>query len=240
VTLRIARFAEFLLLFAVAPLMILLIRRPGFLFLALWIGGYVTYRASRRATPSPPATMRAIMQRLAWFTPFFAGLFLMATAPPPNEAERAQARAMRAMLLRFVLLGAALTLAARFALPENFLDLPRHRPVLWVAIMLLYPLLSVWPQEVIFRRFIFHRYASLFPTPLSMVAASAIAFGFAHVIFLNWIAVAMTTAGGAMFAADYARHRSLALSCLEHSLYGCLVFTIGLGRFFYTGAAWHH
>jgi len=237
---RIARAAEFLLLFVAAPLLILLVRRPGILFLALWIGGFVTYRASRPAAPAPPPTLRAVMHRLAWFTPFLAGLALMAAAPPPNEAERAHARAMRAILLRFVMLGAALTLATRVAMPENFLDLPRHRPILWVAIMLLYPLLSVWPQEVIFRRFIFQRYASLFPTALSMVAASALAFGFAHVIFLNAIAVVMTTAGGAMFAAGYARHRSLALSCWEHSLYGCLVFTIGLGRFFYTGAAWHH
>jgi hypothetical protein len=50
----------------------------------------------------------------------------------------------------------------------------------------------------------------------------------------------MTTAGGLLFARDYARHRSLSLTCLEHSLYGCLIFTIGLGRFFYTGAAWKH
>jgi hypothetical protein len=239
-TRRVARAGEFALLFIVAPLLILLIRRPGVLFLALWIGGFVTYRASRPAMPAPPPTLRAVMHRLAWFTPFFAGLFLMATAPPPNEAERAQARAARNVLLRFLILGAALTLATRLAMPEHFLDLPRHRPILWVAIMLFYPLLSVWPQEVIFRRFMFHRYAALFPTTLSLIAASAVAFGFAHVIFLNWLAVLMTTAGGAMFAADYARHKSLALSCLEHSLYGCLVFTIGLGRFFYTGAAWHH
>lgn len=237
---RIARAAEFVLLFIAAPLLILLIRRPGVLFLALWVGGFLTYRASRPATPSPPPHLRAVMHRLAWFTPFFAGLLLMATAPPPNDAERAKARAMRDILLRFVILSAALTLATRLALPEDFLDLPRHRPILWVAIILLYPLLSVWPQEVIFRRFIFHLYAALFPAALPLIATSAIAFGFAHVIFLNGTAIAMTTAGGAMFAAGYARHRSLTLSCIEHSLYGCLVFTIGLGRFFYTGTAWHH
>jgi membrane protease YdiL (CAAX protease family) len=71
------------------------------------------------------------------------------------------------------------------------------------------------------------------------VAASAFAFGYAHIIFLNWIAVAMTTFGGFLFARDYTRHRSLSLVCLEHALYGCLIFTVGLGRFFYSGAAWH-
>ncbi len=106
--------------------------------------------------------------------------------------------------------------------------------------MVLYPLLSVWPQEMLYRSLLFHRYRALFRTDIALILVSALAFGFAHVIFLNWIAVAMTVAGGFLFARDYARHRSLPLSCLEHSLYGCLIFTVGLGRFFYTGAAWHH
>jgi membrane protease YdiL (CAAX protease family) len=105
--------------------------------------------------------------------------------------------------------------------------------------MLLYPLLSVWPQEVIFRRFFFARYQEIFGAA-GLVPASALAFGFAHIIFLNWVAVAMTLAGGAIFATDYARYRRLGLACLEHSLYGCLIFTIGLGQYFYTGPAWHH
>jgi membrane protease YdiL (CAAX protease family) len=155
-------------------------------------------------------------------------------------AETARGRQTQAVLLRFLLLGTLLTLITRHAMPAQFLDLPRHRPVLWVAIMLLYPLLSVWPQEVIFRRFMLVRYARLFGARTGFIAASALAFGYAHIIFLNWISIAMTTAGGAMFAYDYARHRRLGLACLEHSLYGCLVFTIGLGRYFYTGAAWHH
>lgn len=83
-------------------------------------------------------------------------------------------------------------------------------------------------------------YRSLFRSDTGIIIASALAFGFAHVIFLNWIAIGMTTVGGLLFARDYARHRSLRLTCLEHSLYGCLIFTVGLGRFFYTGAAWHH
>ncbi|GBR19081.1 hypothetical protein AA3271_0383 [Gluconobacter japonicus NBRC 3271] len=71
------------------------------------------------------------------------------------------------------------------------------------------------------------------------IVASAVAFGFAHILFLNWIAVGMTLIGGVLFASDYSRHRSLTLTCFEHSLYGCLIFTVGLGRFFYTGEAWN-
>jgi hypothetical protein len=61
---------------------------------------------------------------------------------------------------------------------------------------------------------------------------------FAHVLLMNPVAVIMTALGGYLFAKDYARHQSLALACLEHALYGCWVFTLGLGIFFYTGAAW--
>jgi len=147
---------------------------------------------------------------------------------------------VRRILRRFLLLGAALTAATWLIFPGLFLALPRLHTLFWALIMVLYPVLSVWPQEVIFRLFLRRRYAPIFGTGMGFIAASALAFGFAHVIFLNWIAVALTVAGGAMFAFDYARHRRLWLSCLEHSLYGCLVFTIGLGRFFYTGAAWHH
>lgn len=142
--------------------------------------------------------------------------------------------------LRFAVLAPLITLVTWAVWPHLFLSLPRQRPLFWALIMVLYPLLSVWPQEMLYRRLLFHRYRALFRTDIALILMSAAAFGFAHIIFLNWIAVAMTAAGGLLFARDYARHRSLPLTCLEHSLYGCLIFTVGLGRFFYTGAAWHH
>ena len=147
---------------------------------------------------------------------------------------------LRAIGQRFLVLAPLIAAATWLLLPQSFLDLPRERPLFWVLIMVLYPLLSVWPQEMLYRSLLFHRYRPLFGTDSRLTLVSAAAFGFAHVIFLNWIAVAMTAAGGFLFARDYARHRSLPLTCIEHSLYGCLIFTVGLGRFFYTGAAWHH
>ncbi|MCL4740666.1 MAG: CPBP family intramembrane metalloprotease [Phycisphaerales bacterium] len=135
----------------------------------------------------------------------------------------------------FVPLGAAIGLAVAVFDAESLFSLPRRRPELWATIMLLYPLVSVYPQEVIFRVFFFHRYAALFPRPSTMVAASALAFGLVHVVFHNWIAVAMTLAGGLLFAATYARTRSALAVSVEHALYGCLIFTIGLGEHFYSG-----
>jgi hypothetical protein len=45
----------------------------------------------------------------------------------------------------------------------------------------------------------------------------------------------LTFFGGYLFAYTYAKTRSLLLVSIEHALYGCLLYTIGLGRFFYTG-----
>jgi membrane protease YdiL (CAAX protease family) len=234
---RVFLWAEFLVLFVAGPLFVLDLRRPGVLFLLLWIGGFVCYRASRPSVPEPLPNLQTILRRIAMIAPLRVGLALLFLTKP-SAAERARGQETRAVLLRFLVLGTLITFATRSAMPAAFLNLPLHRPVLWVAIMVLYPLLSVWPQEVIFRRFLFTRYSAIFGET-GVIAASALAFGYAHIIFLNWFAVLMTLAGGAIFAFEYSRHRRLGLACLEHSLYGCLIFTIGLGRFFYTGAAWH-
>ncbi|MEU4707697.1 hypothetical protein AB0G00_14815 [Nocardia salmonicida] len=42
---------------------------------------------------------------------------------------------------------------------------------------------------------------------------------------------------GVLFATRYQRTRSLLTTSVEHALYGILMFTIGLGDFFYHGAA---
>jgi hypothetical protein len=56
-----------------------------------------------------------------------------------------------------------------------------------------------------------------------------------HVIFGNGLAMALTLVGGLFFGHTYLRTRSLLACTFEHGLYGCFVFTIGLGRFFYAG-----
>ncbi len=47
----------------------------------------------------------------------------------------------------------------------------------------------------------------------------------------------MTIVGGWIFASRYRRTRSLFTVSVEHALYGMLVFTVGLGQYFYHGAA---
>ena len=120
--------------------------------------------------------------------------------------------------------------------PERLFELPRRNVLLWAMIMVFYPLLSVYPQEILYRTFFFHRYSDLFPRPRVRIAASAAAFGYMHIVFENWIAVVLTLLGGLLFAKTYESTRSTLAVSFEHALYGCLIFTIGLGWYFYGGA----
>jgi membrane protease YdiL (CAAX protease family) len=128
-----------------------------------------------------------------------------------------------------------LWLGVRQFAPELEWSLVRQSPGFWAVVMVLYPVLSVYPQGLVYRAFFFERYAVLFPGKWTMIVASALAFAFMHLIFRNWLAVGLTFAGGLLFAARYAETGSLATSCFEHALYGCWLFTVGLGQYFYHG-----
>jgi uncharacterized protein len=130
-----------------------------------------------------------------------------------------------------------LALAVRMVAPELLFSLVKRSPGFWVLIMVLYPLVSVYPQEVLYRAFFFHRYQAVFGTGWTMILASALAFGFAHIILGNWLAVGLSFAGGLLFGFTYHSSNSLLLTCIDHAIFGNFLFTIGLGRFFYHGAA---
>ena len=142
------------------------------------------------------------------------------------------------MLVLFAVLGGAMSLFVALVLPEQFLALPLNRPKLWRKIMILYPIMSVAAQELIFRTFFFHRYGPLFGRSRWMlIGVNAAAFGLAHIIYGSYVSLILTTVLGVLLAWRYERTRSFWAVWLEHALYGCLVFTIGLGAFFFTGVA---
>lgn len=128
---------------------------------------------------------------------------------------------------------AALLVLALVSQPSGLFAFPRLEPVTWMVVMLLYPLLSALPQELIYRAFFFRRYGSLFRDEKIVGYASAIAFSFLHIVYDNWWALGLSLIGGLMFAATWRRTHSLFWVSVEHALYGCLVFTIGIGRYFY-------
>jgi membrane protease YdiL (CAAX protease family) len=139
------------------------------------------------------------------------------------------------MVIRFILCVIILYCLLLSLAPDLLFCLVKEKPVLWFAIIILYPLLSVYPQELIYRTYFFHRYQFLFHKKWTLITVNALLFGYMHIIFHNWIAVSLTVIGGFLFALTYNRSRSTLLVSLEHSLFGCLIFTLGLGKFFYIG-----
>jgi membrane protease YdiL (CAAX protease family) len=81
----------------------------------------------------------------------------------------------------------------------------------------------------------FHRYRPVFRGRWPMIIASAVAFGYAHVVFDSALAVGLSSVGGGLFALTYDRTRSTLICAIEHTLYGCFIFTVGLGVHFYAG-----
>ncbi|CAB5136983.1 hypothetical protein D3OALGA1CA_3605 [Olavius algarvensis associated proteobacterium Delta 3] len=142
---------------------------------------------------------------------------------------------VRPMLIR-LLLGCLLIGGATVAFrPELLFGFPKSHPVIYMFFLLLYPMLSVYPQGVTHRAFLLHRYRPLFPGYWGAIVVSAAAFSFMHIAFQNPVALVLTFIGGILFAKTYLDSGSLVLSVLEHALYGIFVFTIGLGRYLYLG-----
>jgi len=142
-------------------------------------------------------------------------------------------RELPGILGLFAVAAAVFTLCIRRWAPHLLFNLPRTRPALWLAILCLYPVFSVYPQGLVYRAFLLHRYQPLFGRGALMILASAAAFGYVHIVFRNGWAVGLSALAGALFAWRYQHTGSLFVSSLEHYLYGALVFTVGLGEFFY-------
>jgi uncharacterized protein len=140
------------------------------------------------------------------------------------------------ILIRDAVCLVGLGIAVYFLAPQLLFSLIRRSPGLWALVFLLYPLLSVYPQEFLYRAFFFHRYQPLFGRGWGMLAASALAFGFVHIIFRNWLAVGLCVIGGFLFSLTYQTSGSFLLACLDHAIFGNFLFTIGLGQFFYHGS----
>jgi membrane protease YdiL (CAAX protease family) len=148
-----------------------------------------------------------------------------------DAAER-----FRQVVIRDAVLLVVLGLAVWYLAPQLLFSLVKQAPWRWAAIMALYPVFSVYPQELLYRVYFSHRYEPLFGTGPAMIAASAVAFAFVHIIFHNWLAVALSLVGGILFSLTYRWSRSLLLTCIDHMVFGNFIFTIGLGQFFFHAA----
>jgi len=133
---------------------------------------------------------------------------------------------------RFIFTGIVMLVLIYFLRNDLLFSLVRNNVYMWIVVMIIYPVLSVTTQEVIFRAFYFQRYKKLFGDRSMMLFSSVLAFGFAHWFFGNWIAISLSTIGGYVFGKTYQETKSLFMCWLEHSAYGCLIFTVGLFDYF--------
>ena len=99
--------------------------------------------------------------------------------------------------------------------------------------MIFYPVWSAFTQEVIYRTYFFHRYGAAIPNEKVLALVNGLLFGFLHIIFRNWVAVIGATLMGLLWAFSYLKHRSLLVVSIEHSIVGDMLYTFGLGFFFY-------
>lgn len=180
------------------------------------------------------------LPRLAVLAVVTAGGLLALARDPAFDRRRLWSldglrAALPGILLRSAVAAGAIVLVVRLLVPQRLLALPLQHPLAWAAGLLAYPLLSVWPQEVLYRVFFFHRYRTLFPGTASRIAASAAAFSVLHLVYPNAVAPLLSLPAGLVFAWSYRRTGSMGPVWVEHTLYGLLIFSLGLDGYFYDG-----
>lgn len=143
---------------------------------------------------------------------------------------------MRIVLIRWAVCSILMLLFTWFYDPEKLFYIVKEKPLILPFLMVFYPIFSALPQEFIFCTFFFERYKRFFKTDKIRIVASAIVFAYAHVLFINPVAPPISFIGGLIFASTFAKTRSLALVTIEHALYGIVLFTVGLGWYFWAGA----
>lgn len=104
-----------------------------------------------------------------------------------------------------------------------------NKPKLWMLILFFYSLFSVYPQELLYRTFFFQRYENLFKNEKIFILINAILFSLAHLFFKNTLVLLLTFIGGILFAITFKKTKSTILVSIEHSIYGCWLFTVGMG-----------
>jgi membrane protease YdiL (CAAX protease family) len=137
------------------------------------------------------------------------------------------------LTLRMTIAAIVVYLLTIVFVPEQLFYLPKNNPKLWIAIMIFYPIWSAFTQELIYRPFFFHRYKTLFFNDKILLVLNGLLFGFLHIIFKNWVAVLGSTIIGLYWAYPYSKHKSQMVVFIEHSFVGNMLYTFGLGSYFY-------
>jgi membrane protease YdiL (CAAX protease family) len=132
-------------------------------------------------------------------------------------------------LIKFVIIAIITTGFVWFTDKESLFNVVLNKPLLWLAILLFYSIFSVYPQELLYRSFFFKRYKNLFKNETLFILVNALIFSLAHLLFKNILVLFLTFLGGILFAITYKKTKSTLLVSIEHAIYGCWLFTVGMG-----------
>lgn len=132
--------------------------------------------------------------------------------------------------IRFLIISLLTTSYVWFTQPEALFHVPQTKPLLFMSILFVYSVFSVWPQEIIYRTFFFERYHMLFKSKSLLIFINAVVFSLAHLFFRNTLVLVLTFLGGIIFGMTYLKFRSTTLVTIEHALYGNWLFTVGMGE----------
>ncbi|MFD2823784.1 CPBP family intramembrane glutamic endopeptidase [Lacinutrix iliipiscaria] len=133
-------------------------------------------------------------------------------------------------LFKLSLIGTLTILFVWFTNQENLFIVMLNKPLFWIMILFVYSIFSVYPQELLYRIFFFQRYKSLFSSEILFILINATVFSLAHLFFKNILVLILTFVGGILFALTFKKTKSTLLVSIEHAIYGCWLFTVGMGE----------
>lgn len=172
----------------------------------------------------------AVVSKGLWGHGSWRGLWRSAKAGFSRSNDR---RANKGHLLRIGLMVTTFilgsTIYVSWVMPDKLFHVVLGNTGLWLGICVFYTVFSVFPQEFLYRVFFFRRYGDIFPNPWAAVVINGIIFCLAHVMFFNPLVLLLTFCGGVLFAYSYLNTRSFLVVCVEHSLYGLWLYTVGMG-----------
>ena len=120
--------------------------------------------------------------------------------------------------------------------PDAAFDLLQQNPALLGVIWLGYPIASALPQELLFRVLFFRRYDAILPDGLMGALINAAVFSLAHLMYWSAVVAVLTFIGSLIFTYAYLRRGSFFYAVLLHALAGNILFTAGMGAYFFSGA----
>ena len=192
---------EFIFIFIIIPLLVILNNEKLFIFITLLLFFFISIFLLKN---TKNFSFKSFSKKIDWkYICFFSCLFLIA--------------------------GFIYTVI----IDKNLLfNLPANNFSLWVIVILVYPFFSVIPQEFIFRVLFFERYENLFKSQNIAILVNSIIFAYIHLVFQNFHAVFITAITSPIFAYAYLK-KSFLTCIIIHSIGGQIIFSYGLGKFFY-------